>query len=176
MQLLDALRTASEIAESVVKVVAIIAGGIWAYWKFFRQRANEPATGTDIELSFVGKQDDKWIVEITSLLKNESLVRLKYENFQVTLRYFLPEDVIEDGGEKVLYQLSCPRHIDERIGKKKRFFGNVQYINPKQEFRHRYVTFVPASATFLWVQCKFIFTLNGSEKVNSQRIFRVPLD
>jgi hypothetical protein len=67
----------------------------------------------------------------------------------------------------------CPR-ADQRLGGEKRFFSNVEYINPKQEFRHRYVTFIPAEATFVWVQTKFFFQLDGREKCDSQRIFRVP--
>ena len=92
----------------------------------------------------------------------------------MTVRYIHQDDKIEDGGEEILYQLKVSRKIDERINGNKRFFANVNYLNPKQEFKHRYVTFVPVGATFVWVQCKFFFTLREAMKVNSQRIFRVP--
>jgi hypothetical protein len=62
--------------ESFVKVATIAIGAVWAYWKFVRQRANEPATDMDIDVRFVGKQDSKWIVEITVMLENKSQVRL----------------------------------------------------------------------------------------------------
>jgi hypothetical protein len=134
---------------SYIQAFAIITAGAWAYWRFIYQRANEPATDTDIDLKFVGIQDDKWVIEITSFLKNQSLVRLQYNDFQVSIRYLLPEDKVEDGDKKILYQLNFPTCIDERIKWEKRLFGNVEYINPKQEFKHRYITYIPINATFV---------------------------
>jgi hypothetical protein len=168
------LKTVASTLESFVKVAAIIIGGGWAYWKFVRQRANEPATDIDIDVRFVGKQDGQLIIEITVTLENKSQVRLKYEDFQVTARYLLRGDKVEDGGHRIRHQLKFPRTIDERIGGEKRFFSNVEYINPKQVFRHRYITSIPAEATFLWVQTKFFFDLKVQEKCDSQRIFMVP--
>jgi hypothetical protein len=159
---------------SYIQAVALIVAGGWAYRKFIYQRANEPATDIDIDLRFVGIQDDKWIIEITSILKNQSLVQHEYKDFQVTVRYLLPEDIVEDGDVDILFQLKCPRTIDKRIDGKKRLFGNVDYINPRQEFKHRYITYVPRNTTFVWVQCKFLFILRKKVKMNSQRIFRVP--
>ena len=88
----------------------------------------------DIDVRFVGKQDGKWLVEITVLLENKSQVRLKYEDFQITARYLLPGDKVEDGGHRIHHQLHFPRTIDERIGGEKRYFSNAEYINPKQVF------------------------------------------
>jgi hypothetical protein len=52
-------------------------------------------------------------------------------------------------------------------------FLNVDYLVPKQEFSHRYITCILIDATFEWVQCKVFFRLRERVKVNSQRIFRV---
>jgi hypothetical protein len=108
------------------------------------------------------------------VLANKSQVRLRYEEFQITARYLLPEDKVEDGDHRIHHQLQFPRNIDQRIGGEKRYFSNAEYINPKQLFRHRYVTFIPGEATFLWVQTKFFFDLKGREKCDSQKILRVP--
>jgi hypothetical protein len=59
---------------SYIESFAIIAAGGWAYWKFIYQRQKEPATDIDIDLRFIGIQDSKWILEVTSILernKNE---------------------------------------------------------------------------------------------------------
>lgn len=159
---------------SLVSAAAVIVGAAWAYWKFVRQRANEPATDMDIDVRFIGKQDGKWIIEITVNLENKSQVRLKYENFEIRARYLLPEDTVDDGGHKIHHQLNFPRNIDERLCGEKRFFSNAEYINPKQNFKHRYITWIPGEATFLWVQTKFFFDLKVREKCDGQRIFRVP--
>ena len=158
-----------------IQSVGLIVGGWWAYRKFIRRREDEPATDIDVEVKFIGKQDAKWIIEITSFLKNQSLVRVEYEKFEVRIRYLMMGDKVEDGGEKIKYQLNFPRTIDERISGGKRFFENADYLNPKQEFRHRYITAIPVDATFVWAQCKLDLKLRPKPvKINAQRIFRVP--
>jgi hypothetical protein len=169
------LQTFASALESFTTVAAIIGGGWWAYWKFVIQRGNEPATDIEVDVAFIGAQDDKLVVQITSTLNNKSLVRLQYDDFQVSARYLLPDDAVREGGERLAFQLLFPRTIDERIDGAKRYFSNVNYINPKQEFRHRYITYIPVDATFLWVQCKFFFRLKRRiEKTNTQKIFPVP--
>ncbi len=162
--------------ESFAKIAAIIIGAAWAYWKFFIQRTGEPATDIDIDVKFVGRQHGNWIVEITVFLENRSQVRLNYRDFWITARYVLPDDPIADGKKEINYQLDCRRTINERINGEKRSFSNVAYMNPKQQFRQRYITYIPGDATFLWLQARFLFKMKEWEVVNSQRIFRVPDD
>ncbi len=154
--------------------ITVLIAAIWGYWRFLYHRTHEPALDIDIEVEFVGTQDDKWIIEVTTFLMNKSLVRVKYHDLQISVRYFVDDDPIVDGGAKILYQLECSRSIDERIEGNKRYFGNAEYINPNQEFRHRYITYVPIAATFVWTQAKLFFKIAKKHKVNTQRIFKVP--
>jgi hypothetical protein len=172
-----------DIIPEYIKTLALVVGAGWAYWKFIYQRQREPATDIDIDVKFVGVQKEKWVIEITCVLENKSLVRHTYRDFQVTVRYLERTDEITDGPSEIYYQLDAPTTIDHRINKAKRFFagvdlsnGNQNYMNPKQQFRHRYVTWIPSSASFVWVQCKFDFSVGGrrKQKMNSQRVFRVP--
>ena len=172
-----------EILPEYIKAFAIVVGAGWAYWKFIYQRQREPATDIDIDVKFVGVQKEKWVLEVTCVLENKSLVRHTYRDFQVTVRYLEHTDESADGSDRIQYQLQASRTIDERIGKAKRFFagvdlsnGNQNYINPRQQFRHRYVTWIPSSASFVWIQCKFDFSVgwHRKQKTNTQRIFRVP--
>ena len=96
-----------------------------------------------------------------------------YEDFQVDIRYLEENDKVKDGDEGIFYQLNCKKSINNRIDGTKRRFDNVHYINPNQVFKHRYITFVPDSATFVWIQCRFFFGRNR-QKMNSQKIFSVP--
>jgi hypothetical protein len=165
-------------------VLAVLASAAWGYWLFRVRRDPEPAGELQIDVDFVGQQDLKWLLEVSGTLTNKSLVRHKYQDFQVVIRYLLPDDKIEDGGAKVNYQLLCPRVIDERIDKQPRFFANAEYINPRLTFRHSYVTFIPEKATFIWVQCKLRYPMHGRwlgwkkelQTKNAQRFFKVPGD
>ena len=175
-----------------LQAFAVIGAGLFAYYKFIRYRQKEPATNIDVDLRFVGKQDKKGIIEITCILENKSLFRHTYTDFQVTVRYFLPEDKLEDGPAMINYQLQCPRTIDERLINRtgetpapmRVFSGadltakdeNQNYIHPNQIFNQRYITWIPENATFVWVQCKFFYKIGSkrTQKTNTQKIFKVP--
>lgn len=182
-----------ELFPQYVQAAAIVVGGLWAYWQFIYQRKKEPATDIDVDLRFVGQQNDAWIIEVTCVLENKSLVRHTYRDFQVTVRYLTAKDEIVDGSKDIQHQLKVPRTIDRRLEsssaekledrKPRRFFTGVadpatneNYINPGQRFRQRYVTWLPNDATFVWVQCKFSFEAGRPkpQKTNTQKIFRVP--
>ena len=83
----------------------------------------------------------------------------------------MPEDKIKDGEEKLLYQLRFPRNIDERIDGKKRYFANVDYLNTKQEFKHRYITSVPAEATYYGFNVNFSLSIKGRLNVTARESF-----
>jgi hypothetical protein len=179
-----------ELLPQYVQAAAIVAGGLWAYWQFVYQRKKEPATDIDVDLRFVGQQNKAWIIEVTCVLQNKSLVRHTYKHFQVTVRYLTAADRIVDGPKAIQHQLHVPTTIDDRLEspgtenrKTRRFFSGVadvttnqNYINPGQQFHQRYVTWVPDEATFVWVQCKFSFEVGQAkpQKTNTQKIFRVP--
>jgi hypothetical protein len=174
-----------KILPEYIRHVRLSLGPYGLTGSFIYQRQREPATDIDIDVRFVGVQKGKWVIEVTCVLENKSLVRHTYRDFQVTVRYLGHTDEITDGPERIQYQLEAPKTIDDRIDKAKRFFtgvdllngnGNQNYINPRQQFRHRYVTWIPSSASFVWVQCKFDFSVgwHRKQKTNSQRVFRVP--
>src|SRR4051812_39175641 len=126
-----------------IGVALLLIGGLWVYFTFLHQRQGEPATDIDVDLDFVGIQADQHIVQVTAALENRSFVRHRYKDFILTIRYLTREDGVVDGDALINYQLNCPRTIDSRIGGEKRYFANTNYINPRQLFRHRYVTYLP---------------------------------
>ncbi|WP_138733375.1 hypothetical protein [Modestobacter excelsi] len=174
------------ILPAYIGVALLLIGGAWAYFTFLHQRQGEPATDIDVDLEFIGTQAEQHIIQVTADLENRSLVRHRYQDFILTIRYLTREDGVVDGDAPLNYQLNCPRTIDSRIGGEKRYFANPSYINPRQRFRHRYVTYLPHDATFAWVQCRFTYDHTGlwsrwarahhrdSVVTNSQRIRRVP--
>jgi hypothetical protein len=115
-------------------------------------------------------------------LTNKGGVRQWYRNFRIVVRYALPGDDVVDGPKKVNHQLLCTRTIDERIDGETRYFANSSYIDPHLCFQHRYVTFVPINAVFVWLQARMEFPRHDLWRPwkktyqikNSQRIFKVP--
>ena len=125
-------------------------------WWFLYRRGLEPSSELDLNVTFGGLQANQMLIEVVAVLVYKSSVRQHYKDFQLSVRYLLPADVIVDGSERLGHQLQVPHSIDTRIGTK-RFFGYAEYIDPGIAFRHSYITFVPAEATFLWLHAKLQF-------------------
>jgi hypothetical protein len=151
-------------------------------WWFLYRRVLEPSSELELGASLVGRQADQLLLEVTALLTNKSSVRQRYRDFQVSVRYLLPTNEIADGPENLGYQLHVPNSIDQRIGKK-RFVGYAEYIDAGITFRHSYITFVPADATYLWVHAKLEFRTRMHwystsfvwHKKSAQRLVAVPI-
>ena len=167
---------------SITPLVVAIVSAMWVYWHFLIRREGEPGAEIEINVDFVGQQESKWLIEVSAILTNRSFVRHDYQDFQLKIRYLLPTDEVTDGSEKINFQLNFPRIIDERLSERCRYFANVAYIDPRLSFRHSYITFIPAEATFIWVQCKLLFPTKRHwllwkkkmEMKNTQRLFKVP--
>jgi hypothetical protein len=153
-----------------------IVAAAWLLVQFFLRREAEPGAELQLDVYFVGRQHAQRLIEVVATLANRSFVRHRYADFRVNVRYLMSDDPIVDGGPELAHQIKIPRTIDARIGGTKRYFANAEYIDPRLTFRHSYVTFVPADATFLLVQCSLEFpTFFGKPaRKNIQRLVRVP--
>ena len=107
----------AELIPEYLQAVAIVLAGLWAYWRFFYQQNHEPATDIGIKVERIGLQAGCQILEVTATLENKSLVKHKYEDFRMNMRYLLADDPVRDGGSEHNYQLYFPHSIDERIKK-----------------------------------------------------------
>jgi hypothetical protein len=158
-------------------VIFGIVAAVWVAAQFFIRREIVPGADLELDVAFAGRQDGQLLIEISATLANRGVVRHRYSDFRVVARYILPDDAIADGDERLHYQVHFPHTIDSRIGRVHRTFANASYIDPRLTFRHRYVTFVPVTATFVLVQCSLRYSSpwkKTSEVKNVQRLFCVP--
>jgi predicted RecB family endonuclease len=56
--------------QSIITSVALVGGGVWAYWRFVLNRESAHKVDVDVEVTFVLKQDDNWIIEAVASVKN----------------------------------------------------------------------------------------------------------
>jgi hypothetical protein len=133
-------------------------------------------SGAELQLDVfvVGSQDGQRLIEVVVTLANRSPVRRPYRDFRVIVRYLLPTDPIRDGDDAVQHQLEFPHSIDSRIpAGGERTFANAESIDPGVTSRHSYITFVPADATFLLVQCGVEFPSASQGKAAKRSIQRL---
>lgn len=163
--------------EVMTTLLIAVGGAAWAITTFLLRRDAQPGAELHLDVEFAGRQHGQYVIEIVATLTNRGFVRHRYRNMRVIVRYLGQADAIVDGSERIGRQTLFPHSIDDRIGGVHRLFANVEYIDPRLTFRHSYVTFVPADATFVLVSCSLEFPTIGRwrpKKKNAQRLFRVP--
>jgi hypothetical protein len=78
--------------QSIVTSVALIGGGIWAFFRFVVKRESAHKVDLDIDVTFVRKQRNNWMIECVALVKNPGNVRLDFKEFTYELHYALSSD------------------------------------------------------------------------------------
>ena len=151
--------------QSVVTSIALVVGGLWAYQKFRYRREREPRAEFDLDVTFVGSQDGRVLIEVSAFVENKGSVRHPVSNFSITIRYLLDSDPIVDGAKKIKDQVIVPH------GGGKHLLWEKTYIDPGLKYRNSYITSVPGEATFVLVLGSFFY---GCEEFRMQRLFKVP--
>lgn len=95
--------------------MALVGGGLWAFFRFGLNRESAPKVDLDADLTFVRKQGDNWVIEGVALVKNPGNVRLNFKEFTYELQYALSSD-------------DFPRQpIKERIAKRNNV-GSLRFL------------------------------------------------
>lgn len=136
--------------------LAVIVGGLLAYRLASRRKDAKGSERADIQssadVSFLGRQDGFWIVELKAVLTNKSRVQRKVEKFWFNLNAIHADDPIEvskkwdgqvDFGNEVAKGSFVPKGYAYCV------------IGPSITATYSYVARVPEWATFLILHCWF---------------------
>lgn len=82
--------------QSIATIAALFIGGFWTWRRFFQFREGTPKIALNLEVNFIRKQSNKWIVTVEASLENRSKVRYRFKNFTFEIRYTLPSDELEN--------------------------------------------------------------------------------
>lgn len=93
--------------------IALLVGGLWAYWRFVRERDRYPRVTLEAGIEQVAWFGDDRIVRVTVAVRNDGTVRLVIPKMRYSLRTLREGDVLEDGGADLLGQPVFP-HVDIR--------------------------------------------------------------
>jgi hypothetical protein len=93
---LDSTPTALQLIESALTSAAIIVGGVWAYFLFWKRRINYPRVALEIEITSAVLPQFKRLVHITLRIENRSDILVSLDRAQVRLRQVVPTPVAFD--------------------------------------------------------------------------------
>jgi hypothetical protein len=83
-----------KIIESAATTIAIIAGGLWAYFRFRRQRENVALIDFNVDIVYHAKVQNYWIVELIAYVENKGKVQHRIEKFFFELRSINSNDPV----------------------------------------------------------------------------------
>jgi hypothetical protein len=78
--------------QSIITSLALVGGGAWAYWRFVLNRQSAHKVDVEVDVTFVIKQGDHWVIEGVALVKNPGNVRLDFKEFTYELHHALSSD------------------------------------------------------------------------------------
>lgn len=164
------------IVQSIFTVLTLLVGGWWTYRRFVLQREDCPKLEFDIDLKFVGIQNERHLIEVAMVVSNKGLVRHRLSDFRFNVRYLLPNDALSSGGPPINHQIKFNHSInnDEKL--------DVRWVVPWQPFIDPSVTqpfvqitSIPTNATFVLVWSEFRYrNIRDTKRHIAQRVFKVP--
>jgi hypothetical protein len=153
--------------QAIVTSLAVIAGGIWAFWRFVRTREGHPVIQPELDIRFVHRKNGRWLVELVLILDNKGKARLKIEEFIFELRYGLPTDDVERGCVLVedMFSLRTELNFPAHSEVKREWLKNDEtiFLEPGVRQRHSLVLSLPEEATIALAAIEFWYPNGESE-------------
>ncbi len=159
--------------ESAVKTLAIVAGGLWAFWRYVYQGEFKRRISFNVEVNFVAPDGEFWLVEVVAVVENKGLVTHQIESFGFKLRCIYPDDGVEETDQRANFQTRFPHKLKEGTWLPNRW-GNT-FVRPGVSTRYTYVTAVPRRAVAVVLTGRFKYPEKNSFHT-AVKLARVPWD
>jgi hypothetical protein len=149
--------------------LVVMVGGLLAYRRYRAKQSSYADIETSAEISFLGQQDDFWIVELKAILNNKGKAQRKIHRFRFDLHAIDADDPIEPSkksGGRVNFAHEIARGSFVPRG------YAYCVVGPLIKATYCYVARVPESATFLMLHCRFDYNPGFSHSM--EKAFQVP--
>jgi hypothetical protein len=164
------MQQAAEAAQAVATIIALCLGGWWTYSRFVRQREDHPHIEFSVEIKFVRKVSEWWVVELIAWLENKGKVQHRIESFEFDLAGLFPKDPVQLSKEWG-NQLHFPQEIAKGSWMPQGWRDT--FIDPGIRAHYSFVTRVPADALVLLMHAWFRYP-NRKEQHSAEITVAVP--
>lgn len=156
--------------ESILTIIGLLIGGGWAIWKFILVKETSPKLEFKVDVNFVGKHKEEWLIEILGLLENKGVVPYKISYLTFDTKYLLNDDELNENA-KYNDQIDIKNEL-----KTNTWLASVKDIKPTiypdTSMRFNYIYKVPVGASFILIHGLLVFS-KGLE-VRADKLVRVP--
>lgn len=157
----------SEVVKNLMTAVAIIIGGVWTIYRFGLFREGRPKLQLDIELLLIGIHQDKYIVELCSIIENKGLVRQPIKQFKFDLRALFPNTPINLNNNWINNQVEFSETFildKEWVPQEPDVKWYDAFIDGGVTQKYRYVTSIPKEVSCLLFYTRFSTKSLGEKK------------
>jgi hypothetical protein len=147
----------------------VIVGALLAYRRHRAKQSSYADIETSAEISFLGQQDNFWIVELKAILNNKGKAQRKIHKFRFDLHAIDADDPIE-ASKKSGGRVNFANEIAKGSFVPRGYAYCV--VGPSVKATYCYVARVPESATFLILHCRFDY--NPSFSHSMEKAVQVP--
>ncbi|MGB6037163.1 MAG: hypothetical protein WBG42_12900 [Cryomorphaceae bacterium] len=157
--------------ESIVTISAILIGGIWAYFRFRKTREDHPKVQIELNLTLLGIEGDRCLLECEATLENKGLVRHSFKEFTFDLLHFSSTSEYKRGDERVNHQVVFEK---EAVNRKVSWIPgdwNYSFVDPGIKQRYTYLADVPANSKYVLIHSQFKYKDQDSDFHSIQRAF-----
>ena len=116
-------------AIEVVKLAGLAIAGIWAYYRFFRQRTFAPNLFTQWGCIVHGKQSGYFIVEFRLLIENKGSVMVKLPKITADIRGLKRDVDMQQPKDNFLLELPDVLYASKNLLSEK---VDYEYVEPKR--------------------------------------------
>lgn len=161
-------RLADVIIESC-KVIAIVIGGLWVYFRFRREDTHSPKVSFDIEANFFPTDGQDGLAEFLMVITNKGLVNHRFKKIKLRVRGIARNDPIKPWRET--HRVEFPRKlIDDADVLYTDKYGSI-FVEAGVSQKLTFVARIPADIRFVLARAEFEY-LSGLTH-SAERIFEV---
>jgi len=159
-----------KIIESIATALAIIVGGIWALFRFRRQRENYALIDFTVDIKFHKNKGEWWIVELLAFIENKGKVRQEIELFDFELASINDSDKVDIsknfGGQVLFPNIICKGSF---LPKQSKYF----FIEPGLKNKYSFISRVPIDSEIVLLHSWFNY-LDGIHSHAAEKTLKVP--
>ena len=156
----------------IIQTVVVVAGAIWAYFRFFREGTHNPRVQFSVDCEFLGPQNGRYVAAFTITAKNCGHIEQHFREIRIRVRG------IEAGADLSTWEtrpplLEFPMEEFETyniVPRRSQYF----FVRPSVEQQFSFVTSVPENWKFILARATFKYE-RTSEIHTAEKAFIVGL-
>ena len=163
----DLTKNMYDLAISIISTFGVIAGSIWAYYRFWREGEHQAKIEFDVKCTFLSPHSAKRIIELEVNATNKGKVEHKFSRISLRVRGITDQENLSNRQDG---RSNFPDLIlkAELVTKEMKYF----FVRPGISQPFRFVTAIPSSTKFILVRAAFKYD-KSDDMHTSERVFEV---